>query len=287
MGFFGFLFAMIVFSTVLTIGGVVVAGRYAIKGGRRLLGWARHQHLLSGTTQQDTREAQDVVIEDVDDVSYGRPSAGPVPPREAAEAHRRARRTPKPAQREGYVRLDVDKGTTADQVADVMLSYIDDPVLGERAQTVIDTLDSAEHRKRSLFAELDGTFQPGSISWDKFSIPSQAALDAILRNAAQLANRIQAFDTAGYQRLFKSVQRDAMGEHSGAANRAERMRLYQEMLASLDALQETNEGLLLELEKLTGELVGISSAEQADRGDPIFDEISRLVEEAKYYREAR
>ena len=56
------------------------------------------------------------------------------------------------------------------------------------------------------------------------------------------------------------------------------------MLADLDAMQENDEGLLLELDKLAAELSTISASGQSDKGESILDEIRRLVEEAKYYR---
>ena len=103
-----------------------------------------------------------------------------------------------------YVHLDVDKGCTEEDIIRVMRGYVSDGVVGERASAVNLTLEGLRRRKQSLSAELDGTFQRGTISWDKFAAPTYAALDAILRNAALQANRIQTFDTAGYLRLFKS-----------------------------------------------------------------------------------
>ena len=70
------------------------------------------------------------------------------------------------------------------------------------------------------------------------------------------------------------------------STRAERLRLYREMLASLDAIQETNDGLLLELDKLAAELGTLSSAGTSDGSDLIIEEIRRLVDEAKYYRQS-
>ena len=186
-----------------------------------------------------------------------------------------------------YIRLDVDKGTDEADICEVMRSYLDDDLLGTRARAVIDTLGSAQRRRTILFAELDGTFHEGTLSWDKFAGPAHAAYDAILRNSAQLANRIQAFDTAGYRRLEDTMR---TGGKSGintnvSETRERRWRLYQEMLASLDALQETNESLLLELDALAAEVSSITSSSTGDRGDQIIEEIHRLVEEAKYYRD--
>ena len=265
LGFFGFLFALIVFSTSVSLGLTFLAGRAAWRGGKRLLGWAREQHKsLPGTPQDPSREAQDVVVEPVDSVPINY-----APANEKVE----------------YVHFDADEGLSAKQIIEVLRHYTDDAVLGDRATAAIQTLRSAERRRKSIAAELDDAFQHGSISWQRFASPAQAALDSILRNSALLANRIQAFDTESYIRTFRAVQRDGgMGEHTGTQKRVERLRLYKEMLEGLDAIQETNEGLLLELDKLAAELSSISASGQSDKGDSILEEIRRLVEEAKYYR---
>lgn len=187
-----------------------------------------------------------------------------------------------------YTRLDVDAGATAETISAVMRGYVNDAVLARRARAVIDTLESAEHRRGSLFAELDGTFQRGTISWDKFAGPAYAALDSVLRNSALLANRIQAFDSAGYLRLREDMAAEAAGgddERHHSETRQRRWELYREMLESLDTLQDTNEGLLLELDKLAAELSTINGPGQGENSDQIIEEIRRLVDEAKYYRQ--
>ena len=289
MGVFEFVFGLIVFFTLGSVGIAYLAGRTAFRAGRKLLSWTRERKLLTGEQQGYSQEAQDVVIEDAE-VEMGR---GPEPPdghrRAATPAERaraaRAAREAEQAHPADYVRLDIDAGTTAEQICEVMEEYTTDPVVGERAEAVIATLSSCDRRRQTLMAELEGTFARGSISWEKFAVPTKAALDAILRNSALLANRIQAFDTAGYLRVFKAVQRDALvAPSTGAKSRSERLEIYKQSLASLDAIQETNEGLLLELDKLAIELGSIQQADESDEGDTILSEIRRLIDEARYYR---
>lgn len=263
MGFFDFLITLIVLVTVGSVGVTYLAGRTVWRAGKRLSGWMRERKLLE-SGQRATQEAQDVVVEPVEAVQ----DVVDVSPQQV-----------------DYVRLDVESGCTPDKVIEVMSAYVSDPVMGERAEAVIQTMRSLKRRRQSLAAELDGTFQHGSLSWEKFAGPINAALDSLMRNSALLGNRIQAFDSTAYVRLFKSVQRDQMGgEHAGYANRAERLRLYQEMLASIDALQETNDALLLELDKLASELGDIQRDGGSAAESATLDEIRRLVDEAKYYR---
>lgn len=264
VGILDFIFALILLMTFGSIGLAVFAGHLAWKGGKRLLSWAGKQRKLLGQeAQMPSREAQDVVVESVDETPSQRP----------AKRH------------QPYERLDVDAGSTAADIVRVMSGYVDDRVMGTYAQTVIDTLESAELRRQSLFAELDGTFQRGTLSWDKFAGPAQAGLASIQRNSAVLANRIQSFDTSRYLRARREADRvgSRASDELNAAH-AERLRHFEETLASLDTIQETNEGLLVELDKLAGELVTLSASSPTDQSDYILDEIRRLVEEAKYYR---
>ena len=267
MGVLDFIFSLIVLVTLGGVGLAYVAGRMVFKAGRRVLGWAHEQKLLPGERQGRSREARDVVVEPVDEAD---PYAG------------MASETPEQAD---YVRLSFEDGTTPEEVIRVMRSYMSDQVLGERAHSVIATLKSRERRRQMLEAELDAAFQRGSISWEKFSVPVRQALDALLRSAILLANRIQGFDTPAYLRLFKSVQRDSTGAHTeGATERAERLQRYQDMLDALDRMQETNEDLLLELDRLSNELGTLSQAEGSEQGEAILNEIRRLVDETRYYR---
>lgn len=270
MGFFEFLLDFIIFSTAVSFGVAFIAGRAAWRGGKKLLGWARAQKRLPGTPQDPAREAQDVVVERLDDQ--------PQNARGAQSAVKRA----------DYVRLNPDEGDTSGDVIKVMRNYLADPVVGKYAQSVIDVLDSAEIKHRSLFTELESTFQRGSISWEKFAAPSYAALDAILRNSALLANRIQSFDTAAYLRLQNTMgtewrRMDDVTNHTNQT-REERWRLFKSTLASFDSILETNESLLLELDKLAAELVTLTASSPTEQSDKIIEEIRRLVDEAKYYR---
>lgn len=289
MGFLVTLMTLIVVGNVLAGVGIFALARQAIKAGRRALGQAREQRKLAGESQAPAREAQDVKVEPVGEHAHASSNKRPKAPEGATKKTSQQVATKRTSSQTysrpyDYVRLDIDEGATVESISEVMADYAGDAVLGERAIAVVDTLESAERRRISLFAELDGTFQRGTISWDKFAGPAYAAHDAILRNSALLANRIQAFDSAGYLRLRESMVSEGNDSHH-SETRQRRWKLFHEMLDSLDTLQETNEGLLLELDKLATELSTIPDPDQAEDSDQIIEEIRRLVDEAKYYRQ--
>jgi hypothetical protein len=283
--------------------GTFLLVRAAWKGGRQLAGWVR-QKLL--TEAQDTdepvvssrparpgaREADDVVVDVVPEpVEEGsdqpRPSNIPEevssPTRSSGEGvHTRVRKT---SQRAAYERLDAGAGATAADCARVTKPYRTDPVLGPRVEALTDTLESMELRRQTLQAELDAAFAPGTMSWDKFAVPARQATDAILRNACLLSNRIQAFDSAGYTRAFRRMQAAGAALGDGQPSRdAQRLQLFQESLSEMDAMQQTNEDLLLELDRLDREINSLNSSGASREGDQIIAEIERLVKEAAYYR---
>ena len=301
LGLIWFIVGTIVFGNVMAGVVAVLLGKHLVRSGRKLLQRARENRELPGRRVSDPQEAQDVVVETVvneqTEAKKRRPQApeGVGRPTQQSQGAGQTWHVPQPTEprtsssveTRDYIRLDVDKGADEAAICEVMRAYTNDDLLGARARAVIDTLGSAQRRKKILFAELDGTFHEGTLSWDKFAGPAYAAYDAILRNSALLANRIQAFDVAGYRRLEDTMR--AGGKNGVNTNvsetRERRWKLYQEMLASLDALQETNESLLLELDALAAEVSSITSTSTGDRGDQIIEEIHRLVEEAKYYRD--
>jgi hypothetical protein len=180
-----------------------------------------------------------------------------------------------------YVHLDPGMGHTSAKITDVLSWYEDDPVVGPRASACIESLRELDHHKRSFHAELASTFDKSSISWQKFAGPADAACEAVLRNSALLGNRIQAFDSASYLQLDEMRR---AGTLEGDAGRKMRMDLQEEKLARMTQLQESNDKMLLDLERLSFELSGISSGSETTESQALLEELETLVDQAKFYR---
>lgn len=184
-----------------------------------------------------------------------------------------------------YVHQDVDAGATSESITKVLQAYASDPVVGTYASDAIDQLKAADRRERSLLGEIDNEFEPHTISWDRFVSTANAAFDAILRNSAHLANRIQAFDVEDYQRMEEFYRTGGFSTHGVPESaRLERWKLLDETKREMDELRATNDNLLLELGKLASEVRKLSSTESHDESARIAEEVSKLVEETKYYR---
>ena len=189
-----------------------------------------------------------------------------------------------------YEHQDVDAGATANSIANVLKRYTRAVVVGKRAQAGLAALDNDKRKCAAFHAVLDKKFQPGSLSWEKFASAGDLTHDAILRNCASLANRVQVFDRTGYQAQKRELghrsstwraQRDETAIIDPAA--AEKQRVLQAGLDEMDALLASNDRLLTELDKLTFALGKLTDADSSADGERIVEEIRTLIDETKYY----
>ena len=183
-----------------------------------------------------------------------------------------------------YEHQDVDAGATADSVKRVLNRYTRAKVVGQRARAGIANLEDEERKSAAFQAVLEKKFQRDSLSWSKFAVAADMTHDAIVRNCASLANRMQVFDRAGYQKQ-ELGHRSSTWRESQAPSQVstEKQRVLQEGLDQMDALLASNDRLLTELDKLTMELGKLTDADSNADGERIVEEIRTLIDDTKYY----
>lgn len=182
-----------------------------------------------------------------------------------------------------YVHLGMDASNR--DIQKIAREYVDDDVVGSYARDVLYVLDSLDRKRDALLTEIDCEFERETISWDRFVGATNAACDAIHRNCILLTNRIQTFDTYDYHRMeefYKSGGFSSNGTQDAA--RLQRWKILDETKREMDSIRSANEGLLLELEKLSSELGKLSTNESTDESARIAKEVRDLAEETKYYR---
>lgn len=179
--------------------------------------------------------------------------------------------------RQPYAYLDEDK-SSREAIERIARGYLDDDALQMRARAVLSTFEKAELRRKGIFSIMEQEFERDSLTWDKFAAPVDVALEGIQRNATQIVNHMQAFDSQEYQRMDRIEQAGGYKENS---NEVARLKLMRETLGEMDALQKKNDRLLVELERLQAELMKLTGS--TDDTDNIIEEIQRLSEDAKYY----
>lgn len=172
--------------------------------------------------------------------------------------------------------IDLDGDISQAQVERIAQRYVGDAALDATARGVLDTFTQANLTKQSIHSLMDQEFEKGSLTWDKFNIPVELAFDGIKRNAAQIVNRMQSFDAAEYARMDRI---DQAGGYADESNEVARLKVMREALGEMKKLQDANDQLLLELQKLEGELSNLTG----NSTDQISEEIQQLIEDTKYY----
>lgn len=234
------------------------------------------RHARRTTVFEPQRPPVPVDVEDVEDVQVDADVT------ERQERQERRKRTSYP---KTYEYLDVDGTTKATDIERVMRGYRDVHVVGAYATYVIDTLDALEFRRRSLLPEIDAKFSEGSISWERFHVTAVSALDAVLRNCALLGNRIQTFDVTEYGRYEQFMEDGAFSTNPNPGQATlERWKLVCDTLGEMDEIKVATDGLMVELGKLSAEISALDRSKNQEHTKDIADEVSRLVDETRYYR---
>ena len=179
-----------------------------------------------------------------------------------------------------YRYLEEDGTADVTDIMRVLQTFTDDPAVGSYAASAVTALEKSEVKRKGVFAAIEREFDAGTMTWQKFAAPVDAALDTITRNCAALANHIQRFESAEYLRL-KRIH-DAGGIESQSSN-AHQWALMRDVLNDMDALQESNDRILLELDALSAELIKLAGSEITGTNDEILQELQQLTEDAKLY----
>lgn len=183
-----------------------------------------------------------------------------------------------PPSAQPYAYLEDD--ATQDAVVRTITPYTEDAVLGPYAQGILDTFAAAERRKKGIFSILEDEFSKSSLTWDKFSAPVEVAFEKVVYNAAQIANRMQAFDSKEFQRMGRI---EKAGGYSDDRPEVQRLATMRSSLEEMDRIQQKNDRLLTELEKLQAELTTMAGAGYATATDEVIEEIRKLAEDTQYY----
>lgn len=173
--------------------------------------------------------------------------------------------------------LDVDAASQQD-VEKIVNAYLEDAVLGGHAQAVTDTFARMQTCRTGIFMLLEQEFDKNSLTWDKFSAPVEVAFDGVVRNSAQIANRLLTFDSAEYQRMDRI---DQAGGYDDESNEVARLKVMRETLREMDKYQANNDRLLTELEGLRKELMALTGS--VTDTNQIIEEIQQLADDTKYY----
>ena len=186
-----------------------------------------------------------------------------------------------------YDHQDVEAGSDAESIGKVLSRYARYDTVGKFAYAGKKALEDMKLKSDSFYATLDSKFARGSLSWDKFSVAATGVEQTILRNCALLANRVQTFDRDEYRQLTRQIRNAAY--HQGtplAPVQQQKWQLLKASIADMEAIIDSNEHLLFELDKLASELDKLQNAGFTEESEKLLEEIRTLIDETKYYRQA-
>ncbi|MEO3945359.1 hypothetical protein [Gorillibacterium sp. CAU 1737] len=141
-------------------------------------------------------------------------------------------------------------------------------------------LERMQKKKETLLGVLDQRFSPEELSYRKFATVIQEVESLFYRNDRSLLNRLQVFDEAEYASLSKpktsSLAPDVLRQ---------RAEVYQDHFSFVRGSLETNEEILLKLDKLLLEISRLDSLEPDEiEKMPCMQEIDVLIQQTKYYK---
>lgn len=174
-----------------------------------------------------------------------------------------------------YRYLDVETATTRQIVAAVRPSR-QDPVIGSHAEFVLDTIGRIGFYREGFDRLLDHEFGRTSLTWARFHAPVEDALAEEKALSVRMANRIQVFDSAMYQRLSASAPVAGTAE-------SDQLSAMNQTLEDLSMMRETATRLMTGLERLHAELSQMSASHTDEDCSDVLDELQRLSEDAKLY----
>ena len=174
---------------------------------------------------------------------------------------------------------------SADDLKLALGEYEKKAVVGQYAKQAMDELDRAERKRASLYEEIGGKFQEGSLTWHKFAEVVDAATGAVVHNTSLLTRRIQNFDVEDYN---KNARQSITGLFNRStvpeALRQEKRQVYEAALNDMRGIVAANERLLIELDKFSLELGQLEASENADQNNRLLEEVNTLVEQTQYYK---
>lgn len=166
-----------------------------------------------------------------------------------------------------------------DKAKEILKKHWDSKYFGGMAKTASEQLDRILSCRRRLAGILEQKFTKGTMSWDKFNSVVEAAEASAIKNVVAMSNRMRLFDEKEYARLQHYREDDIPDDIQ-----EEQLKLYQKNFDNVRSTIALNEKILLKLDSLAMEVSSFASGKDAELNNDLLTEISRLIDETKYYQ---
>lgn len=170
---------------------------------------------------------------------------------------------------------------THNEFIDALSHYKGVKTLQNDMELAIRQLERLRKRMETLLGLLNQRFDPKELTYRKFASVSQDVEKLFYLNIRSILGRMHVFD----ENEYKSVMLNKSSRlHPDLI--AEKKIVYNEFLSFVKDAIETNEEILLKIDKLLMEISRLDSVELADIDQmPCIQEIDLLIKQTKHYKE--
>ncbi|WP_145939484.1 hypothetical protein [Paenibacillus glacialis] len=177
--------------------------------------------------------------------------------------------------------LPVKQIKTHEDYVEALNHYRRVKTLGNDISLALEQLDRITKRKDTLLIVLNQRFEPTELSYKKFASVVQEVEKLFYLNVRSILNRLNVFDESEFLRVMSNKSTRFSQELL-----QEKTTMYNEYLSFLKSSLDSNEEILLKLDKLLLEISRLDSFEPGDiENMPCMQEIDSLIKQTKYYKQ--
>nr|WP_309145297.1 hypothetical protein [Paenibacillus mendelii] len=179
------------------------------------------------------------------------------------------------------VTLPVKHINTHEDYVEALIPFRRVKALEDDITLALEQMDGIRRRKDTLLKVLNQRFVATELSYKKFASVTQEVEKLFYLNLRSMLNRLHVFDESEFKRV--------MSQKSTRFSREllqEKTNVYHEYLSFMKSSLDSNEEILLKLDKLLLEISRLDSFEPGDiENMPCMQEIDTLIKQTKYYKQ--
>lgn len=177
--------------------------------------------------------------------------------------------------------LPVKEIVTHEDYVEALMPFMRIGSLEGDITVTLDQMERLIRKKDTLMNVLGQRFEVEELSYKKFASVIREVEKLLYLNVRSMINRLRVFDEAE----FKSVMSQKSSRFSSEIIQ-QKANLYHEFLTFMKYSLDTNEEILLKLDKLLLEISRLDSFDPAEiENMPCMQEIDSLIKQTKYYKQ--
>ncbi|WP_136605242.1 hypothetical protein [Paenibacillus dokdonensis] len=177
--------------------------------------------------------------------------------------------------------LPVKEVKTHEDYVEALNHYRHVKTLEEDITFALEQLERLKKKKATLLNVLNQRFDASELSYKKFDSVTYEVEKLFYLNVRSILNRLGVFDESEYMSVMSQKSTKFSKELL-----QEKRNVYNDYLSFMKSSLDTNEEILLKLDKLLLEISRLDSFEPGDIDNmPCMQEIDSLIKQTKYYKQ--